>query len=52
MNTDIRKLLEGVSEGSVSIDEALLKLKTNPRKTTPLKLFFRGSFYLFLIFFK
>lgn len=30
MNTDIRKLLEGVSEGSVSIDDALLKLKTKP----------------------
>lgn len=30
MNTDIRKLLEGVSEGSVTIDEALLKLKTKP----------------------
>ena len=30
MNTDIRKLLEGVSDGSVSIDEALLKLKTKP----------------------
>ena len=30
MNTDIRKLLEGVNDGSVSIDEALLKLKTKP----------------------
>ena len=30
MNTDIRKLLEGVSDGSVSIDDALLKLKTKP----------------------
>ncbi|MDO4292962.1 MAG: nickel pincer cofactor biosynthesis protein LarB [Eubacteriales bacterium] len=30
MNTEIRKLLEGVSDGSVSIDDALLKLKTKP----------------------
>ncbi len=30
MSTDIRKLLEGVSDGSVSIDDALLKLKTKP----------------------
>lgn len=30
MNTDIRKLLEGVSEGSVSVEDALLKLKTKP----------------------
>ncbi len=30
MNTDIRKLLEGVSDGSVSVDDALLKLKTKP----------------------
>ena len=30
MNTDIRKLLEGVSNGSISIDHALLKLKTKP----------------------
>ena len=30
MNTDIRRLLEGVSDGSVSIDDALLKLKTKP----------------------
>lgn len=30
MNTDIRRLLEGVSEGSVSVDDALLKLKTKP----------------------
>lgn len=30
MNTDIRRLLEGVSDGSVSIDDALLKLKVKP----------------------
>ena len=30
MNTDIRKVLEGVSDGTVSVDEALLKLKTKP----------------------
>lgn len=30
MNTDIRKLLEGVSDGTLSIDKALLKLKTKP----------------------
>lgn len=30
MSEDIRTLLEGVSEGSVSIDDALLKLKTKP----------------------
>ncbi len=30
MNNDIRKLLEGVSNGSVSINDALLKLKTKP----------------------
>lgn len=30
MNDDIRNLLEGVSNGSVSIDDALLKLKTKP----------------------
>ena len=30
MNTEIRKLLEGVSDGSVSVDEAFLKLKTKP----------------------
>ena len=27
MSTDIRKLLEGVSSGIVSVDEAILKLK-------------------------
>ena len=27
MNTDIRKLLEGVSNGTLSIEDALLKLK-------------------------
>lgn len=30
MNNDIRKLLENVSNGSVSVDDALLKLKTQP----------------------
>jgi len=30
MNTDIKKILECVSEGSVSVDEALLKLKMKP----------------------
>lgn len=30
MNNDIRKLLEGVSEGSVSVDDALLQLKRKP----------------------
>ncbi len=30
MNTEIRKLLEGVSDGSISVDEAFLKLKTKP----------------------
>lgn len=30
MNTDIRTLLEGVSDGTVSVDDALLKLKTKP----------------------
>ena len=30
MNNDIRKLLEGVSEGSVSVDDALLQLKRRP----------------------
>jgi len=30
MNTDIQKLLEGVRDGNVSIEEALLKLKTKP----------------------
>ena len=30
MNTDIRRLLEGVSDGSISIDDALLKLKVKP----------------------
>lgn len=30
MNTDIRRLLEGISDGSVSVDDALLKLKTKP----------------------
>lgn len=30
MNTDIRRLLEGVSEGRVSVEDALLKLKTKP----------------------
>ena len=30
MNTDIRKLLESVSDGTLSIDDALLKLKTRP----------------------
>ena len=30
MNTDMRRLLEGVSDGSISIDDALLKLKTKP----------------------
>ena len=30
MNNDIRKLLEKVHTGDVSVDEALLKLKTKP----------------------
>ena len=30
MNNEIRKLLEGVSDGSVSIDDALLELKAKP----------------------
>ena len=30
MNTEIRRLLEGVSQGSVSVDDALLKLKEKP----------------------
>lgn len=30
MNTDIKKLLEGVQNGSVSVDEALMKIKTAP----------------------
>lgn len=30
MNEDIRMLLEGVSKGSVSVEDALLKLKTKP----------------------
>jgi NCAIR mutase (PurE)-related protein len=30
MNTDIKILLEGVQNGSVSVDEALMKLKTAP----------------------
>lgn len=30
MNNDIRRLLEDVSNGSVSVDDALLKLKTKP----------------------
>lgn len=30
MKTEIKTLLEGVRNGSVSVDEALLKLKTEP----------------------
>ena len=30
MNSDIRKLLEGVQSGAVSVDEALLKIKMTP----------------------
>ncbi|MBR0135765.1 MAG: nickel pincer cofactor biosynthesis protein LarB [Clostridia bacterium] len=30
MNTNIKKLLEGVRDGSVSVDEALLAIKTRP----------------------
>ena len=30
MNNDIRKLLEGVGDGSVSIEDALLVLKKKP----------------------
>ncbi len=30
MNSEIKKLLEGVRDGSVSVDEALLKIKTKP----------------------
>lgn len=30
MNTEIRKLLEGVKDGSISVDDALLTLKTKP----------------------
>ena len=30
MNTDIRQLLEGVSTGSVSVEEAILALKRKP----------------------
>lgn len=30
MNTEIRQLLEGVKEGSVSVEDALVKIKTQP----------------------
>ena len=30
MNRDIRALLEGIQEGTVSVDEALLQLKQQP----------------------
>ena len=30
MNEDIRGLLEGIKDGSVSVEDALLKLKTKP----------------------
>ena len=30
MSIDIRKLLQSVSDGTISIDDALLKLKTKP----------------------
>ena len=30
MNTEIRQLLEEVKEGRVSVDDALLKIKTAP----------------------
>ena len=31
MNSEIKKLLEGVRDGSVSVDEALLKIKTKQK---------------------
>ena len=30
MNSDIRRLLEGVQSGAVSVDDALLKIKMSP----------------------
>ena len=30
MNSEIKRILEGVKAGSVSVDEALLKIKTKP----------------------
>lgn len=30
MNTDIKKTLEGVKDGTISVDDALMKLKTKP----------------------
>ena len=30
MNSDMRKLLEQVKDGSVSVDDAMLKLKISP----------------------
>lgn len=30
MSEDIRKILDGVQRGSVSVDDALLQLKTKP----------------------
>lgn len=30
MNSEMRKLLEGVRSGEVSVDHALLKIKTQP----------------------
>ena len=30
MNSDIRSLLEGIQNGSVSVDDALLQLKQQP----------------------
>lgn len=30
MNSELRKLLEGVSDGSISVDDAVLKLKKKP----------------------
>lgn len=30
MNTEVRQILEGVKQGSISVDDALLKLKTEP----------------------
>lgn len=37
MNSEIRKMLEGVRQGTVSVDDALLALKRSPSPTSAMQ---------------
>ena len=37
MNSDIKKLLQGVKDGTISVDDALLEIKKQPFAGLPLR---------------